>query len=555
MAKVQLAVYDLSMGMSAAMSQQIVGIHIPLIPHTGVVVFGIEYFFGGGIQMQPFGSFSASCGMQPVQMLDLGTTNKSKQELESFLRSVNHQFTQQTYNLLTHNCNNFSDRVLEFLSVGTRVPSYILDLPATVMSTPLGRQLLGPMMSNFQQNQSSFGGDPFASMGAENGQSSFSLGSSSSIYQGTPPGVGVRLGSGSASVQASSTLYTPSSSSTSTSSSSSSSSSSFPHSSSLDALVPCKLQRVPSISSDASSVDALAQKICKLQQEHQESMLTEVEIKLLLQAVEIVKNKEGGGIGAQPTNLDVSYFEKIFKAQPQGHVAALFILRLIVLTANFAFFSREGIASLLTILLDKLELGDRETESPSSLRPFESLNAQVMALTVLANALSHLAGVQLLFQSLSLSERLLDLALRSMTQQTAPPQVKQMASALALNVAILCTTGSAQSGEKGKGWIVPGTGNDCNEEEEGEMHAHAVQLLCGCLDGVLYEQDALVRKRRLTISLLIVRSYGSTAATLCRDLGFTDPLSVHLTSLPHKSVPADLESEDSIMRELVFLMR
>jgi hypothetical protein len=182
-----------------------------------------------------------------------------------------------------------------------------------------------------------------------------------------------------------------------------------------------------------------------------------------------------------------------------------------------------------------------------------------MALTVLANALSHIAGVQLLFQSLSLSERLLDLALRSMTQQTAPPQVKQMASALALNVAILCTagdfsSGSAQSGGKGKGWIVPGSGNDCKEEEEGEMHAHAVQLLCGCLEGVLSEQDALVRKRRLTISLLIVRSYGSTGAALCRDLGFADPLSMHRASLPHKSVPADLESEESIIRERVFLM-
>jgi|AntAceMinimDraft_5_1070358.scaffolds.fasta_scaffold165201_1 hypothetical protein len=45
-----------------------------MIPHTGVVVFGQEYFFGGGIQRSSHAAFVASHGLPPVQLLSLGTT-------------------------------------------------------------------------------------------------------------------------------------------------------------------------------------------------------------------------------------------------------------------------------------------------------------------------------------------------------------------------------------------------------------------------------------------------------------------------------------------------
>ena len=46
---VVLNVYDLSMGMASMFSQQFLGKYIEAIWHTGIVVYGREFFFGGGI--------------------------------------------------------------------------------------------------------------------------------------------------------------------------------------------------------------------------------------------------------------------------------------------------------------------------------------------------------------------------------------------------------------------------------------------------------------------------------------------------------------------------
>ncbi|MGB1593038.1 MAG: hypothetical protein ACPIOQ_09825, partial [Promethearchaeia archaeon] len=47
---VVLHVYDLSNGLAKTMSQSFLGKQIDGVWHTGVVVFGKEFFFGGGIQ-------------------------------------------------------------------------------------------------------------------------------------------------------------------------------------------------------------------------------------------------------------------------------------------------------------------------------------------------------------------------------------------------------------------------------------------------------------------------------------------------------------------------
>jgi len=50
---VKLYVYDLSMGMARQFSQAFVGRQFEGIWHTGIVVYGNEYFFGGGLQCMP----------------------------------------------------------------------------------------------------------------------------------------------------------------------------------------------------------------------------------------------------------------------------------------------------------------------------------------------------------------------------------------------------------------------------------------------------------------------------------------------------------------------
>lgn len=47
--KVTLHIYDLSQGMAKVFSPMYLGKQINGIWHTGVVVYGKEYYFGGGI--------------------------------------------------------------------------------------------------------------------------------------------------------------------------------------------------------------------------------------------------------------------------------------------------------------------------------------------------------------------------------------------------------------------------------------------------------------------------------------------------------------------------
>ena len=102
--------------------------------HTGLVVYGNEYFFGGGIQQTPAGTTQYGA---PVKIVDLGVTHVPQQLFEEYLQEISPRYTAETYNLLHHNCNNFTNEVAQFL-VGATIPDYILQLPNEVMSSPMG---------------------------------------------------------------------------------------------------------------------------------------------------------------------------------------------------------------------------------------------------------------------------------------------------------------------------------------------------------------------------------------------------------------------------------
>ena len=70
--KVQLHVYDLSQGMARAMSAQLLGKQIEGVWHTGIIAFGEEWYFGGGIQR---GTPGFTHFGRPLRVLDLGETH------------------------------------------------------------------------------------------------------------------------------------------------------------------------------------------------------------------------------------------------------------------------------------------------------------------------------------------------------------------------------------------------------------------------------------------------------------------------------------------------
>jgi hypothetical protein len=60
------------------------------------------------------------------------------------LKDISPRFTFETYNVMTNNCNNFTDACCEIL-LGHGIPADITGLPQEFLQTPLGRQM-APMM-------------------------------------------------------------------------------------------------------------------------------------------------------------------------------------------------------------------------------------------------------------------------------------------------------------------------------------------------------------------------------------------------------------------------
>jgi len=135
---VELFVYDLSQGLASSLSLQFVGKQFDGIWHTGISCYGYEYFFGGGIQKMfpkttPYGL--------PVKTHLLGKTKKSQAEFEHWLGQQRNRFSVTTYNLMTNNCNNFTNACSQFLLGGVSIPDYILNLPMEFFETPVGQMM------------------------------------------------------------------------------------------------------------------------------------------------------------------------------------------------------------------------------------------------------------------------------------------------------------------------------------------------------------------------------------------------------------------------------
>jgi hypothetical protein len=104
--EVKLHVYDLSVGLASALSPLLLGKQVGGIWHTGVVVYGQEYYFGHGINIAPAGQTPFQ---EPQQVLKLGRTHVPEELVEEVLLDLSATFTPESYSLLHHNCNNFSN--------------------------------------------------------------------------------------------------------------------------------------------------------------------------------------------------------------------------------------------------------------------------------------------------------------------------------------------------------------------------------------------------------------------------------------------------------------
>ncbi|XP_063077200.1 desumoylating isopeptidase 1b [Engraulis encrasicolus] len=142
---VKLYVYDLSKGMARQLSPALLGKQLDGIWHTAIVIHNEEFFFGGeGISSCPPGGTILG---QPNSIVDLGETEVNEDIFMSYLMGLGEStYRGENYKLFEHNCNTFSNEVAQFLT-GSKIPSYITDLPSEVLSTPFGQALL-PLLNS-----------------------------------------------------------------------------------------------------------------------------------------------------------------------------------------------------------------------------------------------------------------------------------------------------------------------------------------------------------------------------------------------------------------------
>lgn len=469
--QVQLAVYDLSRGMARGMSQAILGQQIDGIWHTGIIVYGNEYYFGGGIQVTPWGMFSRSNNIQAYQVLDMGVTSKTQAELEQYLRSINHQYTQATYDLINNNCNNFADIVCKFLTTHG-IPSHIVDLPRMVFSTPGGamlRPMIESMQNNIRQQHGGMGLDPFGSgpVGA------------------TPPtAAGLTFESALSESVTSIVLNTALQQQT--------------QQSQPQALKLATLEEAPLISADGSSLQAVANKIFSLVGSDgvKGTALTETQKTMLQDIITTLNTPTTTSTGAVLFSTEqYSFMEALLADYPQAHMPVLFVLRLMFLHDHYTDYEE---VTLIHALVQRL----LSSHSNNNGNGFASIAAHVMALCAIANLFAHSKGSCFVLgvdetettnsisnstnssANTALVNDLIDIVLAGIAS-TNRAEIRQMSATLGYNITLACTKQNTLSGP----WK-----NTTSKDDEGEegLHSHAVQLLCGCLEGIDEEQVMLL---------------------------------------------------------------
>lgn len=136
--EVHLLLYDLTNGKATQYYKFLTGRDLEAIYHSSLVVYGKEYFFGGGIcvgkpKCTPYGT--------PIKEINFGKTKKTEKEFDDYLESIDDKFNQSTYHLINNNCNHFTNAICNFLC-DKPLPDNILKQHEVIMESALGKWLI-----------------------------------------------------------------------------------------------------------------------------------------------------------------------------------------------------------------------------------------------------------------------------------------------------------------------------------------------------------------------------------------------------------------------------
>ncbi|KAG7350347.1 PPPDE putative peptidase domain containing protein [Nitzschia inconspicua] len=524
MSQVQLVIYDLSHGMARHLSSQFLGgpqHAIEIIPHTAIVVFGREYFFGGGIQHEDPQQFRRMARMHPIQTLSLGTTSVSREEFEGWcvMATRNGRYTAASYDLLQRNCNNFShEAAIEGLRLAQGVPERILQVPQKFLSSPMG-QLVRPMLENMQV---SVGGGSETSAPFANTRTSTFDTPASAIASALATTVTASSENPWADMGKSNrTITTTTTTTITTSDSPSEPSTAFPKGTpTLDSF------DKPLVSSDTKTVSLCVKKIV--------TTLPDVEDQTILQEIGTALSTNAKEVSAAQVEVvcDIIYQKLLLPTMggTKPHAPVTFVLMLLrVLVLQAARPDGTETDSSVSRCIDWICKHLQTSKDHSAV---SSTASRAMAYLVLANVAS-LPGIYYKFPSnLMETSLLVDWSVAFQSR----PEVRQAAAALAYNYAL--------------------TSPSFSEDTVDHVSDQLVSLVCASLEGLETEPDETTKLRRLLVAGRILKPvHGQTNTTiqsLMVELGFLDVLQnlVDLTV----SVGDNVQCR-SLARELKLLLR
>nr|CAJ2478997.1 unnamed protein product [Leishmania braziliensis] len=134
---VELHVYDLSRGYLKQYGRDLVGLETPGVYHSGIVCYGVEVYFEGGIGIAAAGRTRFG---DKYCTHRLGVTKKPVTE---FFRWITVRSTEvnelHDYHPVRHNCHHFTDEAAQFLlGESAVIPKYLFSTVDDLMKTEVG---------------------------------------------------------------------------------------------------------------------------------------------------------------------------------------------------------------------------------------------------------------------------------------------------------------------------------------------------------------------------------------------------------------------------------
>lgn len=136
--EVTLHLYDLSNGFADKFGDFIVSHHLEGVWHTGLCVFGKEYFFSRDTVFDEAGTTSFG---KPHKVISLGYTLWRQSELHKHIvDDLKTKFHRGTYDAIDFNCNNFTNALSNYL-VGKNLPDEVFHMASHLKTSAMVRAI------------------------------------------------------------------------------------------------------------------------------------------------------------------------------------------------------------------------------------------------------------------------------------------------------------------------------------------------------------------------------------------------------------------------------